>query len=131
MPTTLNSVDKGSFKITISGIRNSKGKISVGIYNKKENFPKENAVYKNIEGKISDGKCTLLVDNLPIGFYSIVLLHDENENKVMDYNWIGIPQEGFGFSRNPNVKFRAPTFDETKIELNKTMEEVNVMMKYM
>jgi len=51
----------------------------------------------------------LRFDGLPLGTYAIAVIHDENNNSRLD-TLAGIPREGFGFSRNPPIRFGAPRF---------------------
>ena len=34
------------------------------------------------------------------------------KNNKMDYNFLGIPKEQYGFSTNKIIRFRKPSFDE-------------------
>ena len=38
--------------------------------------------------------------------------HDENDNKKLDTNLIGIPKEGFGYSKDAMGRFGPPKFDD-------------------
>lgn len=123
--------ESGKVIIEVEAIQNSKGTIRLGVYNKKENLWEEAGVIKNVEGKINQNTCTLTVYNLPYGEYAFAMLHDENGNKKMDYNWLGIPEEGFGFSNNPKVSLSAPSFEETKFRLDAPQKVIKMKMKYM
>ena len=85
--------------VTIKDIKTPNGQILMGIYKDDVSFDKEIA-YKKVQAfktKISNG--ILLVEvKLEPGKYGISLMDDENFNGKMDYNFIGIPKEGFGFS---------------------------------
>jgi len=54
------------------------------------------------------------IENIPPGEYAISIFHDENDNGKLDTNFIGIPKEPYGFSNNPVIKLRPPTFMEAK-----------------
>ena len=43
------------------------------------------------------------------GDYAVSVIHDENNNAKLD-TFAGIPREGFGFSRNPAIRFGPPKF---------------------
>ena len=40
------------------------------------------------------------------------MIHDENDNHKLDTNWIGIPTEGYGTSRDAVGKFGPPSFKD-------------------
>ena len=56
------------------------------------------------------------IDDLAPGAYAISVFHDANANGRMDKNIVGMPTEGYGFSRNP-VVMRKATFEEARFEL--------------
>jgi uncharacterized protein (DUF2141 family) len=54
---------------------------------------------------------------LPKGVYLISVYLDSNFNNQLDYNFIGIPKEQYGFSNNEIGNLRRPKFDEASFEL--------------
>ncbi len=40
------------------------------------------------------------------------MLHDENGNGKMDTNWLGMPAEGYGATRDPRGSFGPPKFKD-------------------
>jgi len=58
------------------------------------------------------------------------LLDDENDNKKMDYNWFGLPQEGYGFSNNEKASIAgAPSYNACIVDLQKT-KTIKIAMQY-
>ena len=119
--------------VTIKDIKTPNGQILMGIYKDDVSFDKEIA-YKNVQAfktKISNG--TLVVEvKLEPGKYGISLMDDENFNGKMDYNFIGIPKEGFGFSNYYHTGLTKPKLKSFLFEVieNKNTK-VEVKMKYM
>ena len=119
--------------VTIKDIKTSNGQILMGIYKDDVSFDKEIA-YKKVQAfktKISNG--TLVVEvKLEPGKYGISLMDDENFNGKMDYNFIGIPKEGFGFSNYYHTGLTKPKLKFFLFEVieNKNTK-VEVKMKYM
>ncbi|WP_231370315.1 DUF2141 domain-containing protein [Sphingomonas phyllosphaerae] len=66
---------------------------------------------------------------LPRGDYAVAVIHDENDNKKLD-TFAGIPKEGFGFSRNPAIRFGPPRFAAARFTLATDAEEQQVRMRY-
>jgi uncharacterized protein (DUF2141 family) len=64
------------------------------LYNHAEGFPATSigAIYMNSEIKI--GKASYTLKDILSGTYAITILHDENGNKNMDTNFLGLPKEG-------------------------------------
>ena len=119
--------------VTIKDIKTPNGQILMGIYKDDVSFDKEIA-YKKVQAfktKISNG--ILLVEvKLEPGKYGISLMDDENFNGKMDYNFIGIPKEGFGFSNYYHSGLSKPKLKSFAFEVieNKNTK-VEVKMKYM
>ena len=119
--------------VTIKDIKTPNGQILMGIYKDDVSFDKE-LPYKKVQAfktKISNG--ILLVEvKLEPGKYGISLMDDENFNGKMDYNFIGIPKEGFGFSNYYHTGLTKPKLKSFLFEVieNKNTK-VEVKMKYM
>ncbi len=45
------------------------------------------------------------------GRYALLVIHDENRNGKLDTT-LGLPREGFGFSRNPALRMGPPRYDD-------------------
>ena len=67
---------------------------------------------------------------IPAGRYALSIFHDENSNQKLD-TIVGIPKEGFGFSRNPVIRFGPPRFDKVSIELPSGFTRTSVRMQYL
>jgi len=106
---------QNNLEVKIDNIKSDHGDILIGLYANSQNFPR----------KISDGRIVkaskegviVLFHDLKPGPYAISVMHDENSNKDMDQNKIGIPKEGFGFSNNARGSLGPPSFDKAKFEL--------------
>ncbi len=69
-------------------------------------------------------------DGLPSGTYAIALIHDENSNNKLDTSF-GLPREGFGFSRNPVIRFGPPKFAEAQFTVASGTVGEAIRVKYM
>ena len=63
------------------------------------------------------------------GKYAFKYFHDENSNKKLDTNLIGIPKEGYGFANNIYGSFGPPDFKDTIFEV-KNDTTINCIVKY-
>jgi uncharacterized protein (DUF2141 family) len=115
--------------IEITGLKNKSGKIHLDIYKDARSFNVEHPfITKNIaKSSMSNGKMYVRFHLQP-GTYGITMIDDLNGNGDMDFNLLGIPKEGFGFS-NFNEKIRKkPHFNDFKFHLSKD-KEVKVRIK--
>ena len=63
------------------------------------------------------------------GDYAIAIVHDENGNGKLD-TFAGIPREGVGFSRNPVLRFGAPSFRSASFPVAGGPVEQDIRLKY-
>ena len=52
------------------------------------------------------------------GDYAVSVAHDLNGNRKVDTNFLGIPTEAWGVSRNARPLLRAPRFDEAAFKVS-------------
>ena len=120
-------------EVTFKGIRSTKGQIVLAIFLDNESFKKEEP-YKRLvfeKTKVTNGELTVKF-NLDPGIYGFSLLDDENNDKLMNYNFVGKPLEGFGFSNYYHSGYKRPHFDVFKFELKEDQTQKIVMkIKYM
>lgn len=116
---TISSLFAKDIYVEVTNILNQNGKLAIGLYNKNDDtFANMTKYYKGANLDIDDTKVIYEFKNIPNGTYAISVIHDENDNKKLDKNFLGIPTEGYGFSNNIRPAFRGANFDESKFVLN-------------
>lgn len=107
-----------NLSISIPNLNNKEGEIQIGLYNNAKKFPKDDGQYKVLIIKTDQFSGTYTIKDLPKGEYAVALMHDENADKICNLNFLGIPKEGYGFSKNVKPKFSAPSFNDCKFDLS-------------
>lgn len=101
----------------MEGVRSAKGSIRLAICPEGTAFPDCNdAAVRTASLTIAHGQAHAHFAGLRPGTYGVSLFHDANGNGRMD-TFLGIPREGYGFSRNPPFRPRAPRFAEAAIQV--------------
>ena len=120
-----------SITVNITDIRNSDGHIQIAIFKTAEQFDNDNPIKRLRFAKtgLKDGQLSVNID-LPAGTYAFGMLDDENNDKEMDYNFIGMPQEGFGFSDYYHTGWSRPEFDDFDFELKGGQKTVTMKVRY-
>ena len=118
--TTSAQEETVDLTIQINGLNSDKGTLLIALYNKKENFLKK--AFKGNIIKIKDKKSEVTFQKLPKGEYAVSFVHDENDNKKMDSNFLGIPKEDYGCSNNARGFMGPPKYDDAKFNLNANKE---------
>lgn len=109
--TGATSAAKGQLTIRFEGLRSNKGLMRVCMTRNKAHFPKCEDDPVAFKASVAAGKdAHILFSNVPPGDYALMVMHDENSNAKLD-TMLGIPREGVGFSRNPRLRFGAPSYD--------------------
>lgn len=116
--------------IDVDGLRNRKGQVCLNVFAKSAGFPTKtaNAVQSQCI-KITDAPLKVTLRLQP-GIYAVAVLHDENNDRRANRNFLGIPREGFGFSRNPAIRFGAPKFTASAVLLMGSSTNIKIQLKY-
>lgn len=110
-------------------VRSDKGMLRICLTAAPDNFPTCVDDHNATRRSVSAGTGTLQFDGLPHGSYAVAVIHDENGNKKLD-TFAGIPREGFGFSRNPPIRFGPPRFAAARFSINSDAEKQHVKLRY-
>jgi len=123
-------IPTATLKVELSGLRDQRGMVHACLTRSPAHFPDcksdPAAIMQTIPGTVRE----LLFRSLPPGRYALAVFHDENANRKLD-TFLGVPREGFGFSRNPTIRFGAPRFDKVTIELAPGFARTSVRLQYL
>jgi uncharacterized protein (DUF2141 family) len=127
---TDSAVPSCTLRIVATGFRNHKGYAGAAIFASPDGWPEQQDKAVAHDGFPFSGSETTLSFKLPPGKYAVVVLHDENKNEKLDRNFLGIPDEGFGFSNNPRVFMTAPSFAQATVAVTCPVTTIGVKMIY-
>ncbi len=106
-----------SISIRVTNLRSNKGEVLVSLFNSPDGFPsRPEKAFRIARVDIRDQEAILQFEHIPAGSYAIAVLHDENGDRKMNINRLGLPREGFGFSQNPAIIFGAPSFKKASFQ---------------
>ena len=112
------------------GIKSAKGVIRLAICPPNAGFPDcKGREVRSATLPIANGEAHVRFADLAPGAYGVSVFHDANANGKLD-TFLGIPREGYGFSRNPPFRPRAPRFDEVEIMISGDIRE-SVSLRYL
>jgi len=101
--------------VKIENLNSDTGHVYISLFNTEASFL--NKGYKSTISPIENNSCTINFKNIPKGIYAISFFHDENENKKMDTNFLGIPKEDYGCSNNARGFMGPPKWEDAKFEV--------------
>jgi uncharacterized protein (DUF2141 family) len=117
-------------EISIEKLRNRKGVLHICLTREPVHFPDCRKDPRAVTRSIPATAGPIRINSLAPGGYAVAIFHDENRNRKLDV-LVGIPREGFGFSRNPVVRFGAPKFRQVLIDLKPGFTRETVRMQYL
>ncbi len=116
--TGTNSKQTRQLQVTITGLENDKGKVMVGLFDSKEGYSSGKEPFRGSSVEIRGGKAECTFAGIPYGTYAIKAYHDKNGNGKLDMNFMGIPNEPYGFSNNARAEFGPAKWEDAKFTIN-------------
>ncbi len=104
-----------SITVKINNLDNDKGFVYVSLFDSEETFL--NKGIRSVKTEIKNNSCFVVFENVPEGTYAISLFHDENSNRKLDSNFLGIPKEDYGCSNNAKGFMGPPKWEDAKFEV--------------
>jgi len=98
-------------KAEITELRNNNGVVSIELLDENNN-----SIMGSSE-MIKANNCVITFNDLEDGKYALRYFHDENSNKELDKNFLGMPKEGIGFSNDAYGRFGPKDFEEWLFEV--------------
>lgn len=117
-PKPAETVD---LKIVITNISALKGKMEMGIFNSPKTFLEKGQAYKTYTEKVTNDSLIFMLKGVPKDNYAVSVYHDKNSDNKCNLNFLGIPVEPYGFSKNFKPRLSKPGFDDCKINVQKNM----------
>ena len=87
-----------SLTIKVKNLRSNDGLVGIDFFD--ENQAKIKGEYIPIKNNVA----IITYDKLNKGKYGVRVYHDENKNDKMDFNWLKLPKEGFGYTGEQQLK---------------------------
>ena len=112
-----SSFAQSRVEVTIANMDQKRGgTVRVALFENSESFQKK--PLKAIEVKVNDAETTLYFDLPTNGEFAISVYQDTNDNKKLDSNFMGIPNEPYGFSNDAMGTFGPPSFEKAKFKVD-------------
>lgn len=113
--------------LKVDKIKSADGNLLVAVYDQAAHYDSNSKWVVARKIKMTEGPLLIPLGDVPAGYYAVKLFQDENDNGQIDTNLLGIPSEPYGFSNNVD-SFSAPSFDEAKVNVDKTTE-INIHLR--
>lgn len=131
--------ESGILTVEVIGMESNEGVVRIALFKSKEVFENFDArksappgafpAYKRGITKISNHTAKWKFQEIPYGEYVVATYHDQNNNGILDSNFLGIPKEAFGFSNDARGIVGAPDYDKAKIIFIQKNQTVMIRVK--
>ncbi|MCY7338830.1 MAG: DUF2141 domain-containing protein [Sphingomonas bacterium] len=119
-------------EVTVRGLRNQQGAVMICLTRRTaKHFLACDRDPDRVTRIVAAGEAGLIhIGGLVPDDYSLLLLHDENRNGKLDTR-LGMPREGFGFSRNPALRMGPPHYSDVHFALPPGRSLQAIKVKYL
>jgi uncharacterized protein (DUF2141 family) len=103
--------------VTIKKVKDAKGTVRVGLFSLKDRWPVVKDASLGANAKARKGTLKVSISGVKAGTWAVALFHDEDDDGEIDKSFIGIPTEGYGFSRDASATFGPPDFEDAAFKV--------------
>ena len=114
--------------VVVENITSDAGTINVGVFNSEKNFLE--IPYKKAIKKAEAGKSIVFeFTGIPNGAYTVSAYHDLNGNGDLDTNFIGIPDEPYGISREGRRAYGPPSYSNAVFRITEENVRLTITLE--
>jgi uncharacterized protein (DUF2141 family) len=108
----------GQVRIEVVGVRSDAGQLLAALFRGANGFPRHpEQAFGRTSARIANKQVALVFEHVPAGPFAISLFHDENNDGKLETNGLGMPLEGYAFSRDARGHLGPPSFDAAQLTL--------------
>lgn len=102
--------------LEIHGVNKNDGKMRLSVFDSKKAWLKRPMIGEWYDIETTEGVMSIVVE-LPAGEYAFHVFQDLDDNDKMKTNFIGIPKEPTGVSRDAKGKFGPPKYKDAVVTI--------------
>lgn len=115
--TAADAPATAELRVLVKGLVSNKGRVRFRLFGTADTYNRQDEAFREEFVAISNRMSQWVVKGVPAQVYSVVVYHDENANGKFDRNFLGIPEESYGFSNNIRPKFAQPEYEDVKFKV--------------
>ncbi len=129
VPLQTAAASNTSLTVKVRGFRSRSGQLCLSLFAKSQGFPGSSAGASQAKC-LRAGTPAITFNNLNSGSYAVAVFHDANGDGTLNKNSLGIPTEGFGFSRNPRILTGPPAFADSAVFVAGPSQNIHIQLNY-
>lgn len=120
----------GTVAFEVDALRSDQGEVRGALFASRDGWTEEGRQIATCRGRVHDHVARCVFEEVPPGDYAFAFLHDEDDDGQLDRDWIGIPEEGFGFSNDARPGLGAPSFESARFSHDGRQTDLVVHARY-
>jgi uncharacterized protein (DUF2141 family) len=98
--------------IKIEGVKEKHGSIMIAVFDNEQNYLNLNEMADGAIIAADSAIVSCTFTNLSNGLLAVSVFHDYDDNRELNRNWLGMPQEGYAFSNNYYNALKPASFED-------------------
>jgi uncharacterized protein (DUF2141 family) len=125
-----NAIFAADLKLEIHGSGIAGKNIYVAVYaaDHTQDFPMKDQYARTGIVVATGDSAELLLTNIASGEYAVAVYADINGNNKLDSNFLGIPKEPIGMSRNAKGRFGSPSFADAAFKITDGVNTMSIQL---
>ncbi len=119
-------VEEGDLTVIINGLDNDEGDVMIALNNSQKDFEARGQAYRGREIEINEKTAKWTFEKIPYGEYAVKVYHDEDNDDELGTNFLGIPNEEYGFSNNARGSFGPASWEDAKFLFNSVRDTLYI-----
>ncbi|MBN8609077.1 MAG: DUF2141 domain-containing protein [Deltaproteobacteria bacterium] len=96
--------------VVIENLRSGRGQVLGGLYTNPRVWLREGHAAADCTAPIRAGRAECVFENVTTPRFAFAGMHDEDSDRELDRDALGLPQEGYAFSNDAREPFGPPSF---------------------
>ncbi|MGO1118427.1 DUF2141 domain-containing protein [Rhodovibrionaceae bacterium A322] len=118
--------------VSVTDLQPGAGRLYVALHGEAgaDAFPGGDGIMAGNWKLVTADQTRVVFSDLPPGRYAVAAFHDQNGNEELDSNLLGIPTEGYGFSKGASGLAGPPSFEDAAVMLGQEDQQVLLPVSY-
>jgi len=123
--------ERGVLEVAVSGLARDGGELVCALYDRAETFPKDKGVVAGAYAAVAARAAVCRFENVAPGRYAVAAFHDEDGDRKLKKTALGMPADGYGFSRDARAgTFGPPKFAQAAFDFDGGKQRITIQIHY-
>jgi uncharacterized protein (DUF2141 family) len=120
------ATEEGDLTVIINGLDNDEGVVKIALNNSQKDYETNGQAYRGREIEINEKTAKWTFEKILFGEYAIKVYHDEDNDDDLGTNFLGIPNEEYGFSNDASGTFGPASWEDAKFLFNSVNDTLHI-----